>query len=156
MVDMLWTVLGEAGRSKRNQRYVLCRCVCGTERRVMWDSIRKGVSKSCGCKGKCGAAKARGGKPTPTYVSWQAMRTRCLNPNSADYPRYGAVGITIDPAWDSFECFLQDMGERPVGYTLDRIDVYGNYCKSNCRWATYKQQRHNQRPHKRSVLCSSS
>ena len=151
---MLWTVLGEAGRNKRGQRYVLCRCVCGVERKVMWDSIRRGLSKGCGCKGKCGASRACNGTPTPTYVSWQSMRTRCLNPNSSDYPRYGGRGITVDAAWESFEQFLLDMGERPKGCTLDRIDVNGNYTKTNCHWATYKQQRQNQRPHKRSVRCS--
>ena len=151
---MLWIVIGEAGRNARGQRYVMCRCVCGTERKVAWDSIRRGLSKGCGCKGKSGHAKQCAGKPSSTYVSWQSMRTRCLNANSVDYSRYGGRGITIDPAWDCFENFLSDMGERPAGRTLDRIDVDGPYCKSNCRWATAKEQRHNQRPHKRSVKCS--
>jgi hypothetical protein len=73
------------------------------------------------------------------------MRTRCLNPNASDWPRYGGRGITICAEWDSFEQFLADMGERPEGMTNDRIDVDGNYEPGNCRWATAKEQRRNQR-----------
>ncbi|QJD54791.1 hypothetical protein PssvBMR5_gp23 [Pseudomonas phage MR5] len=152
---MTWTVLYDVARTKHNQRMVWARCVCGLERAVFFDNIRKGRTKSCGClKAKSLNPRAINGSPSPTYVSWQSMRTRCLNPNSADYLHYGGRGITICATWDSFEQFLADMGERPVGKTLDRINVDGNYCLDNCRWASSVEQRHNQRPHKRSVQCA--
>lgn len=83
------------------------------------------------------------GKPTRTYHTWRAMRKRCLYPSHHRYPRYGGRGITICPEWDDFSKFLADMGERPEGRTLDRIDTDGNYELSNCRWATPKEQRAN-------------
>jgi hypothetical protein len=77
---------------------------------------------------------------SPTYVSWYAMKRRCDNPNHDAYKFYGAVGITYDPRWNIFENFLADMGERPYGRTLDRIDGTLNYYKENCRWATKREQ----------------
>lgn len=74
------------------------------------------------------------------------MRTRCLNPKSDQYPQYGGRGIKVAEAWDSFEVFLADMGERPAGTTLDRWpDVNGDYRPGNCRWATMRQQENNKR-----------
>lgn len=99
------------------------------------------ISLGAGRREEHGQAKAR----TPTYRSWVAMRTRCHNPRRAAYPDYGGRGISICARWNSFECFAEDMGERPEGTTLDRIDVEGNYEPSNCRWATPSQQRRNQR-----------
>ena len=78
-----------------------------------------------------------------TYGIWQAFRDRCNNPNRKDYKYYGGKGITYDPAWDSFEAFLADMGEAPEELTLDRIDGNKGYSKSNCRWATRNQQSYN-------------
>ena len=84
-----------------------------------------------------------GGRHSPTYTSWTAMRTRCQNRNYSNYAYYGGRGIKICARWESFENFLADMGERPEGMTLDRIDPDGDYIPSNCRWATAKEQRHN-------------
>lgn len=78
---------------------------------------------------------------SPTYGSWQSMKQRCLNPSADNYARYGGRGITVCQRWlDSFENFLADMGERPTGATLDRIEGDGNYEPGNVRWATAKQQ----------------
>jgi hypothetical protein len=84
---------------------------------------------------------------TPTWFSWFSMRQRCYLKTMKCYPRYGGRGITVCDRWrDSFENFLADMGERPEGTTLDRIDATGNYEPSNCRWATDWEQRANRRP----------
>lgn len=73
------------------------------------------------------------------------MRGRCTNPARPDFHNYGGRGITYDPRWDDFRNFLADMGEKPIGMELDRIDNAGPYCKDNCRWATRKQQMENSR-----------
>ena len=86
------------------------------------------------------------------YGSWQTMVQRCTNPNNTNYFKYGARGITICDSWrDSFEAFYNDMGKRPEGTTLDRIDNDGNYEPNNCRWATITEQNWNKRPKKNST-----
>jgi hypothetical protein len=82
---------------------------------------------------------------TPTYNSWRKMRERCTNPNQQGYDNYGGRGIRVDPSWQSFQQFLTDMGERPYGKTLDRVDPHKDYGSQNCRWATAKQQARNKR-----------
>ena len=84
-------------------------------------------------------------KRTPTYTAWSAMRARCSYKPHVSYKYYGARGVSVCERWDSFENFLADMGERPEGKTLDRIDPDGNYEPGNCRWATFREQRLNQR-----------
>lgn len=93
--------------------------------------------------------KKHGQTATPTWNSWYAMQRRCHEIANPAYERYGGRGITVCDRWrDSFEAFLTDMGERPLGKTLDRIDPDGNYEPGNCRWATPLEQRHNRsQPH---------
>lgn len=88
---------------------------------------------------------AKRGRRTPEYNSWRAMISRCFREKDPHFPAYGARGITVDPRWRDFKNFLVDMGKRPKGKTLDRINNDGNYTKDNCRWATDKLQHENRR-----------
>lgn len=81
-----------------------------------------------------------------TYQCWQDMKNRCLNSRSAQFKNYGARGINVEPEWiNSFEAFMNDMGLKPPGMTLDRIDNSMGYSKANCRWASVEQQNRNRR-----------
>jgi hypothetical protein len=129
-------------------------CDCGNKRVVNGRDLITRNTSSCGClrvdtsrasMTTHGAASLR--PYTAEYRAWMAMKTRCLNRNTKAFKDYGGRGITICPRWlDSFENFLADMGKRPDGLSLDRMNNDGNYEPGNCRWATRREQRLNCRP----------
>lgn len=136
-------VLGSAERVGRYNRWQ-CRCDCGRQTIVRTASLNNGSTQSCGClKGR--SNRTHGRCHTREYAAWLNMRQRCTNSNRPDWMHYGERGITICPAWDSFEQFYADMGNAPLGHSLDRIDVNGNYEPGNCRWATHTEQMRNTR-----------
>ena len=125
----------------------LCRCDCGTEKLINGFALTSGNSRSCGCAHAEAHQKAHkthghtaGGRQTPTYKSWAGMMTRCEWGNHPSFEQYGAKGIRVDPRWHSFESFISDMGERPHGKSIDRIDNSAGYFNGNCRWATQSEQ----------------
>lgn len=106
----------------------------------MTSELQKKAARAVGL-----ANRKHGMRSSPAYRSWIQMRTRCKNPNHHAYSEYGGRGIGVCPRWDSFENFLADMGERPEGKSLDRIDPNGNYEPGNCRWAAPNIQAQNKR-----------
>lgn len=157
------TILGPSPSRVGGRKAYVCVCDCGNETIVAGGSLREGGSTSCGClrserlsdsnskrakhgHTRVGATRKR--DVSPNYYSWKSMIQRCRNPNAPNYHLYGGRGISVCDRWqghDGFQNFLADMGERPDGKTLDRIDNDGNYEPGNCRWSDAKAQSNNRR-----------
>lgn len=133
---------------RNGRRYNLYRCYCGVEKEMKENLVKTGKTKTCGGHQSELTTKhghSAKGYRSPTYISWAGMKQRCLNPKTERYPIYGGRGITIHPPWLRFDNFLADMGERPIGKSIDRINVNGNYEPTNCKWSDTLEQRHNRR-----------
>jgi hypothetical protein len=143
------TVVGQAKsvarpNGKGTRAKTICRCDCGNTIEVYSSNLKGGNTGSCGC------TKVRHGQTkTITYKTWDNMIQRCTNPYHDSYQYYGARGITVCSRWrESFIAFMEDMGEKPEGLSIDRIDNEGNYEKDNCRWTTWSVQMKNRRKYK--------
>lgn len=133
----------------------LCRCDCGATKIADGGRLKSGGVRSCGClRREWGSTMRRnhashghtvGGSLTTTYRTWSGMIQRTTNPRCDDWHNYGGRGITVCDRWRTFASFLADMGERPAGLTLDRVDNDRGYEPGNCRWATKSEQQRNQR-----------
>ncbi len=138
------TVLNYAGMSIHHKSLWLCNCECGNAATINACSLISGSTVSCGCYLKERITK-HGSCKKSSYNTWKSMIARCTHTQNKDYPKYGAVGVTVCPEWLEYLNFEKDMGE-PVGdETLDRINPYGNYTKENCRWAGVQTQNRNTR-----------
>lgn len=123
-----------------------CLCDCGNTCYPQRGALKNGRATSCGCKRAddfISRNTSHGMSRSPTYKIWTGMISRCNNKNLEEYKNYGGRGIKVE--WNSFEEFLSDMGERPTGMWIDRINNDGNYCKENCRWSSPKENSENKR-----------
>jgi hypothetical protein len=126
---------------KPTARYVLCQCECGRELKIAASRLKLGRTRQCN---RCNITK-HGMNNEPTYITWRSMKSRCNSETNSNYKYYGARGIKICDRWHTFSGFLLDMGFRPEGKQLDRIDNNGNYEKENCRWVTPKENSNNRK-----------
>ena len=144
------TVLEYSGKTKNNKTKWTCLCECGVKVEVQTALLRNGKTQSCGCLKSDMLVKrntTHGKAKTPEHQVWLSAKARTTNPNFAQSKDYMDRGIIMEEPWfSSFEAFLGDMGLKPTPkHSIERLDVNGNYCKSNCIWATPETQAFNQR-----------
>lgn len=132
----------DLGYSKSKRRGVFVCPVCNCDYETGVNHVTRGKSKSCGCE--VVNSRTHGMRKSDEYRTWCKMKERCNNPKTIGYGRYGGAGIKISEDWESFEKFYFDMGPRPtVKHSIERVDVKKGYSKSNCKWATTKEQARN-------------
>lgn len=147
----------EAKRGIDPNSWWVCKCDCGTSKSIIGQQLKSGGTLSCGCyrkefaksrvdNGTSAVKRTHGMTKTPEHRTWGSMIQRCENKKHQAFSNYGGRGIKVCQQWrDSFQQFFIDMGNRPKGTSLDRINVNGDYEPSNCRWATDIQQKNNRR-----------
>lgn len=142
----------QAGPATGGKRVVWrCRCDCGSEASVTGHELACGDTTSCGCVRRAKIASlsrshghTAGNSISGAYRSWQAAKSRCENPRNAKFATYGGAGISMAPEWSqSFEAFYAEMGDRPPGMSIDRLDQTKGYEPNNCQWATAAEQSKN-------------
>ena len=148
------TVIKRIGVDRFGHVLWLCKCICGNEKEVISSNLIRGYTLSCGCIQKEKPNHTQHGLSKKTiYRKWAGMKNRCFNPKSLKYKDYGGRGITVCEEWkNSFVKYYEYVSKLPhfdeKGYSIDRIDVNGNYEPGNVRWATAKEQANNKRKNK--------
>lgn len=152
----LLVVVGEVHTPKSGTRW-LCRCACGNEKEISGQSLRDGKTQSCGCemlRRRSARMTKHGMSKWSGFGSWRAMVSRCNNSDDKDFPAYGGRGIKVCERWMDPRVFAADMGDKPEGWSIDRLDPDGPYEPANCRWTNAMGQGEHKRNNHRLIRSS--